>query len=72
MATVVNTEVLTQQITYAIDEFIKSEAERFVEKAMADYEVKLREIVAKAALKIAKDVDFMSMEDRLRIEVRIK
>ena len=72
MATVVNTEVLTQQITHAIDEFIKNEAERFVEKAMADYEVKLREVVAKAALRIAKDVDFMSMEDRLRIEVRIK
>ena len=72
MATVVNNEVLTQQITHAIDEFIKNEAERFVEKAMADYEVKLREVVAKAALRIAKDVDFMSMEDRLRIEVRIK
>ena len=72
MARLQSAEMLTKQISHAIDSFIREESEKFVEKAMKDYEVKLRDIVAKTALRLSSEVDMISMEDRLRIEVRIK
>ena len=72
MANIKNTDLLVTQIRLAIESLIADESEAFIEKAMGDYEIKLREIVAKSALRLAREVDFTSMEDRLRIEVRIK
>ena len=71
MATTINAETFTKHIQAGIDEYGRKESGKAIKKAVAQYGVDLRGVVGKLAVQIARQVEFLTMSDRLIIEVRL-